>query len=377
MNNKILPIALMAISLSLGACGGSGGDGQPGVDANAGANIEEDEQLDNEAEKIIEPENILPEGMAIHPGGRVLSLKVDRASIDDRDGLSSNELQLLSQHIYTYLDDSFDFIFFVSPFTSENMPSTLKYSGRYSSVRSFEQGLGWATYDSSADYGSAGQLQGVMHLAKKDALRFGPSLHELAHRWANFALPSRYYSHWSFAGVDAEQGGQLGGFAQNSLLDLGNNRYQANAGLGKNSFGEFANGGNGLPYAAYELYLMGLAPASELVDYQYFDDAQWSNPATGEFTSEAGVKTLKVNEVISTLGGPRQPAYGQAQNSFRVLTVLLYSDAAELALVDQLDDDIRLFSLPGSDGSSTLYNFYEATKGRASLNAGSLEGTLK
>ena len=40
----------------------------------------------------------------------------------------------------------------------------------------------------------------------------------------------------------------------------------------KGGFGLFANGGNGVKYGNFELYLMGLIPPSEVEDIVYFED---------------------------------------------------------------------------------------------------------
>ena len=40
----------------------------------------------------------------------------------------------------------------------------------------------------------------------------------------------------------------------------------------KGGFGFFANGGNGVKYGNFELYMMGLIPPSEVEDIVYFED---------------------------------------------------------------------------------------------------------
>ncbi len=306
----------------------------------------EDTEMDSE----------LPANMTLSAGGRVLALKFDSQNINDRDGLDDSELKLLSNQVYQSFEDEFDFIFFVSAFTSQAQPSSFNYSGRYSSVSASEKGLGFTPYNYSEAYGSAGRLQGVIHLTKVEAIRQGPSLHELMHRWGNFALPSTYYSHWAFASSGLTQGGQLGGFSLNSLADLGGGEYQADNGRGDN-FGVFANGGNGLPYSSYEL-------------------AQWLDTSLGKFSSLRGPQTLSVNEALRHMGGAREPIYGHSQDTFRILTVLIYEDALDTELMNKLDSELELFARVGSDDSS-LYNFYEATRGRASLEVAELENAIK
>jgi hypothetical protein len=87
-----------------------------------------------------------------------------------------------------------------------------------------------------------------------DPLRGGPSLHELMHTVANFDLPTAYGGHWGYSSVN----GQLGGWDPATFQDLGGGRYKVKP------FGAFANGGNGVPYAPLELFMLGLVPASEV-----------------------------------------------------------------------------------------------------------------
>ena len=47
--------------------------------------------------------------------------------------------------------------------------------------------------------------------------------------------------------------------------------------LVKGGFGLFANGGNGVKYGNFELYLMGLIPPSEVEDIVYFEDVTQSS----------------------------------------------------------------------------------------------------
>ena len=101
-----------------------------------------------------------------------------------------------------------------------------------------------------------------MALSRDIDLLYGPSLHELMHNWANFNINTTCFDpfgpgsgsydfipHWGFSGC----GGQLGGFDQSTLVgNVGGNPNQYTAGInGHAGFGQFANGGNGLPYSNY------------------------------------------------------------------------------------------------------------------------------
>ena len=45
-------------------------------------------------------------------------------------------------------------------------------------------------FNYSSEYGSSDRLKAVIQLTGLEYLKYGPSLHELAHQWANFALPT-------------------------------------------------------------------------------------------------------------------------------------------------------------------------------------------
>lgn len=56
--------------------------------------------------------------------------------------------------------------------------------------------VGKPMYNRSKEFGSSGQLQGVIHLPARSGIQGGPSLHEFTHRWANDYLPSSNGGHW-------------------------------------------------------------------------------------------------------------------------------------------------------------------------------------
>jgi len=317
----------------------------------------------------------------LHSNARVAALSIDYSSVDDRDGLDQDELKILTKRLYQEFNDSFDFIFFISNNDgSEAKVSTIPYSGNYSSIKNTITGIGQSLYDYTDDFGSAGKLQGIIHLAKHGSIKGGPSLHELMHRWGNFNNSTvQFFSHWGFSSAGIDEGGQLGGFAANTLVNLGANQCQANNGKsGSSSVGTFANDGNGLPYSDLELYLMGLKPANELSSFtiNYFSDATWVDASQGTFTSTEGVKSLSFSEYQTELGGARNPDSTGAPKSFRILTVLLDSSIANEVDLSAIDQEVERFSYAGDDAYS-LYNFYEATYGAATVNMDSLDSELK
>ena len=142
--------------------------------------------------------------------------------------------EALIKDIYKQFSDKYDFIMLV--LNEEEIPEGINYYGKNIGVSNNVSGIGGGIYDYTSNYGSSGKLKSVMQLSSLGFLQNGPALHELLHNWANYALPTEnvnetgsnlvsfsYYGHWGFTGGSTR--GQLGGFKQSTLEDLGNNQY--------------------------------------------------------------------------------------------------------------------------------------------------------
>ena len=128
----------------------------------------------------------------MHKNNRVASLKMSDSDYDawvNEDGFANNEDRLrVVNDLYNVFEDKYDFIFFI--LNEPSIPENLFYYGRLVGVSNSVQGLGFQSYDNSLQYGSDGKLKAVMQLTGLEYLKYGPALHELAHQWANFALPT-------------------------------------------------------------------------------------------------------------------------------------------------------------------------------------------
>lgn len=272
----------------------------------------------------------------------------------------------LTKRLFEQFRDSFDFIMFVSD--QDSLPAAADYYGVSTAVKNDTRGIGASQFDYGVSYGASGKLQQVLHLAEKHGLRDGPSLHEIMHRWANYlkSVPTQTAgsdgSHWGFSGV----GGHLGGWAPETFKSLGNGLYSANNGRqGSTFFGTYANGGNTLPYAKLELYLMGMIPISEVPDVQMAVNPAWQNASIGTFTA-SGFNTVTAAQMIAT-DGARIPDYTASQKFFHALYVVVTKSPLTSTRFASYDDEVQKFSLPGDDGNY-LYNFWEATGGRATMD---------
>jgi hypothetical protein len=237
---------------------------------------------------------------------------------------------LIFEDIYKKFPDEYDFIFLV--LNEPRIPDGLGYYGMLIGVSNAIEGTGRSIYDYSSDYGSDGKLKSVMQLTGLSYLQNGPSLHELMHNWANFGFEThsvdkpgenitsfKYWGHWGFTGGSTK--GQLGGFEQSTLVDLGNTNYSVAP------FGPFANGGNSVPFNELELYLMGMAPLSSVSPFDLFSNiTAWSATETAyKFT--ANTRINYDNAAIENLLGKRSPSFDDSQKEFKLLVVVLTDEA--------------------------------------------------
>ena len=210
-----------------------------------------------------------------------------------------------------------------------------------------------------------------MQLTGLEYLKYGPALHELAHQWANFALPTHfvdapgsnitsypYGSHWGLTGGSTK--GQLGGFKQSSLIENGSNSYTVD------EFGPFANGGNGIPYNELELYLMGMIPISSVSNFDMFTNITSLTVNSSTFDFTASTRTTYTLQSLEDLLGERVPSIGNSQKDFKLLVVVITDAPLSDDEWNKVDATAEWFSKKGDDGTS-LYNFWEATNGVGSI----------
>lgn len=278
---------------------------------------------------------------------------------------SAAELEPLMQAVYTAYRDEADFVFIVA--NNASHPSGVAHYGSYQPVRNDTRGLGMALFDSGARFGSRGpaaRLQGVMIFPSRDAILYGPSLHELAHRWGNDLVVSGDDGHFGFSSA----GRQLGGFDARTFRDLGGGTYQATSGLpGARTFGLVANGGNSVPYSDVELYAMGVIAPQDVAPFQVADGARWVDESRGTFTARS-VRTVTAAD-LAAQHGPRQPDARRSQKTFTVLTVLVDRALPSAADVQAVQAAVAHLTQVGDDGDDRYFTFWEAARGLADLRA--------
>ena len=281
---------------------------------------------------------------------------------------------------YEYLNDEFDFLVILSNLDNfAGQISPTRYAGRHYYVKNDVQGIGRSLFSYAEEWGSAGTLQGVIHLSYLDAFSRGPLLHELMHRWANFIVSTgiNVGGHWGFSSAN----GQLGGFDIADLVEHGEGRYSA---------GRIATRGwraHVRPYSPMELYLAGFIQQDEVPDLWVAEDGQYLRAESGDCVraddgdcmfAASIVRTYTIEDIIAE-HGERVPSYLQSQRDFRAAAILLVDEDHPLIRwqLDKVSSDIASFSYQGADEYPDTYNFYEATGERATITLDGLSRFLK
>ena len=322
--------------------------------------------------------------LTISGSDNIVSLQVSQGEYDnwnnnDSGFNNSAHRDSISTLLYSFFEDKFDFIFFIN--NEETKPTSISYYGQLMHMQNSIEGIGMNIYDYTASTGSGGKLQSVIHLPYLKAIQNGPTLHELAHTWANFiksfemASPNGNYPsipHWGWASL----GGQLGGFDKSTLQELGNNLYQANSGRpGATSFGGNANGGNGLAYGPWEMYLAGFWPLDSVEDIIYFEGITTPNELYSEGKFNATHKLTYTKDAMIAEHGPRIPNAQNSQKHFTMLPVVLTPAPLTDSQWSIATEQVAWFTHDSAD-NTTLYNFFEATRGIGDIDSDNLRASL-
>ena len=298
-------------------------------------------------------------------------------------------LEEYTKRFYEHFEDKFDFLI-----VARNLVyglDTLDPCAYYTSVKNDVQGIGEPLFSNTGRWGSPGRLQGVIGFryvgyASPEEQEWtpigrGPGLHEVMHRWANFAVPTVDGFHWGFSSAN----GILGGFDIALLEDHGSGQYTA---------GWFnTNGTAGIPYSPLELYLAGLAPPEEVPDLWVAEDGEWLVDSEGNrrlapngypFFTASRIRTLTIEDIIAE-HGPRIPDFAQSQRDFRAAVILLVNEdhPANPQVLERLSEEISWVSVPAftDEGDTRRHpgrrtNFYESANGQATITMDGLAESL-
>ena len=277
------------------------------------------------------------------------------------------DFEALARVFFTHYEDAFDYLMVLSNLPGHRDNEHYTYYGIHLSVQNDVEGTGKSRYSRNQELGSAGRLNAILHFPYNTALLSGPSLHEILHSWANYTIPTAAGGHWGFSSAN----GQLGGFDRANLVDHGGGRYSAG------DFGLVANGGNGVPYSPIELYFAGLIPPTEVPDLWVAEDGTGLKDASGNWVyDDAGnqiftaskVSTWSIERIVAE-HGVRIPDSRQSQKE---LPRRPYSGCRSTAPgaekhAGRIECGGAAYSLMLAEDDSQLFNFWEATGGRATL----------
>jgi hypothetical protein len=288
-------------------------------------------------------------------------------------GGPDDALAVAGRAFYEVFGDDYDFLYLVS----ENDVGPDAAAGRYRPVHHpAEPFLGLPSAFADPSFGSAGRLQGAIAL-NRNSVGNGPTLHETLHRWSVFLDGSfgfgvdrerNWGAHWGVSSVH----GQHGGFDAATLACEGGGTPAA-CPVGAGGFARFTvapfnpnqQGGDGVPYAPMELYLMGLIPIEEVPSpILVLRDAlpvDFGDP----FVMEAsGIREITTAEIVALHGArPPLPAEARALRAAFVLVTRVPAPDAMLAVVEHWS---AIFG--GDEDSSFLLSFADGTGGRATMD---------
>ncbi|NNK77068.1 MAG: hypothetical protein HKP42_13520, partial [Maribacter sp.] len=144
---------------------------------------------------------------------------------------------------------------------------------------------------------------------------------------------------------------------------------------GANGFGTFANGGNSVRYGNLELYLMGLIGEHELNEVQYAENPE--SQGFGKFTADE-IITFSAAQLIAEHGS-RIPSVENSQKEFNAITIVISHGKMSDSDLADISTNLENFARksPPDGAWNGVYNFWQATQEKASLNIQLSEANLK
>ena len=239
-------------------------------------------------------------------------------NIHDAAYFVDRSLTRVTREFYGSFGDDYDFLNVVYE------PS--RFANRtHFQTRNDIQGIGLTIFNNTAQYGSAGRLQGISQFPIGnffDGAETG-HIHELGHQWINFLnFPplAAGMPHWPLSSM---AGGVMGFSIGGTGGQGGSFRCDARDENGTVILGARPDAP---PFNPLDLYLMGLLPADQVGTQIVFVDqpAAQSLQCNGQAFTGA-VTRLTIQDVIARYG-PRSPAAGDAPTRFRVATILVTRD---------------------------------------------------
>ncbi len=289
--------------------------------------------------------------------------------VNQDDGLA-----VATRAFYERFADEYDFLYVFTEAEVPNAPGGVFRHVRVPDIP--EIGLSPREFP---EFGSEARLRGAIAVNSYTGGN-GPTIHETFHYWSMFLdrrfgfgvdADNDFGNHWGLAGVL----GQHGGFDPGTVECLDPAGQPPPCAVGEDgkqrlsiaAFGPTANGGDGLPFAPIELYLLGVLPAAEVPSpfmviegghFEMFDEATQRL----HFTVD-GVREVSMDEIVA-FHGERPPATDE-ERSFRGVFVVFSAAPLPEADLQRLDTWARIFA--GDQPSDFLESFESATGGEITL----------
>jgi hypothetical protein len=266
--------------------------------------------------------------------------------------------------------EDYDFLFF---FTDHPIPNAGN-AAVFEAVNTVAEPGGGREFEIRAEgYQSNGKLLGVIGVQHRPGV-YPPLAHETVHHWANHLDPRFGFgadngmgvgAHWGYSSVH----GQLGGFDGQSLRCVSPAGArppacvpEANGRIRYLVDWFFPNDNTARPYAALELYLMGVAPASAVpATFQVLEKAAQvdggRDPDAGTVLLEAtGLKQVAFSEIVARHG--TRPLRPEAERHFRAAFVVISQKPAADDVLTQVSRWAAVFgnrtTVPGVASFQTL-----------------------
>lgn len=223
----------------------------------------------------------------------------------------------INQAFYKNYPDAYDFINYVM------VPGYVgnRFHGK---TANSVQGIGLLQFNSAAQYGSKGRLQGFTEFPVPSLFDGANNgfIHEIGHQWINYlatTLLKGGIPHWPLSNLAAGvmglsiPGSGAGGQFSYTFTEL-TDGYR----LDRTSVGDTPS------FNQWELYLMGLIPASEVtIPALIFNDQTISsNINGGTIFPKTAFTRYQISDLLADVG-TRSPAVAQSQTKFNMATILL------------------------------------------------------
>ncbi len=264
--------------------------------------------------------------------------------------------------IYKHFDDAFDFLMVTTTIPGD--------TNSLSEVKPHASGIGTWGIDRASSYGSSGELNSFVVLSDIKQIRYGTGSHEVMHAWAHSRKwESNPWLHANYTNF----GGILGGWIPNTLKQIDDGNYKITMVINPLSNPPYAGVAPAgwsvpiTPYGNFELYLAGLIGPDDIGhDLKRAIDFKWVDQQNGIF-SASEIQTTTIEEYIAEIG-ERIPNYQNSPKHFEALYVVISDIPLTLDQWNEANDNVHHFQLPKDDGDNLRYNFWESTKGKATMS---------